>query len=94
MEAEATAELQKRRILPTEDKAKYTWHQDHPANVKAIFSAAGFLDTTSEHDVGVVLDSTSFYAEQGGQVSSQVLNLSWQKDIICVIWKVLLIGWE
>ncbi|CAK9201668.1 unnamed protein product [Sphagnum troendelagicum] len=68
MEAEATAELQKRRILPTEDKAKYTWHQDHPANVKAIFSAAGFLDTTSEHDVGVVLDSTSFYAEQGGQI--------------------------
>ncbi len=70
------------------------WAQDHPANVKAIFSAAGFLDTTSEHDVGVVLDSTSFYAEQGGQVSSQVLNLIWQKHIICVIWKVLLIGWE
>jgi hypothetical protein len=70
------------------------WAQDHPANVKAIFSAAGFLDTTSEHDVGVVLDSTSFYAEQGGQVSSQVLNLSWQKHIIYVIWKVLLIGWE
>ncbi|KAH9543369.1 hypothetical protein CY35_13G061100 [Sphagnum magellanicum] len=68
MEAEATAELQKRRVLPTEDKAKYIWHQDHPANVKAIFSAAGFLDTTSEHDVGVVLDSTSFYAEQGGQI--------------------------
>jgi hypothetical protein len=70
------------------------WAQDHPANVKAIFSAAGFLDMTSEHDVGVVLDSTSFYAEQGGQVSSQVLNLIWQKHIICVIWKVLLIGWE
>jgi alanyl-tRNA synthetase len=44
------------------------WAQDHPANVKAIFSATGFLDTTSEHDVGVVLDSTSFYAEQGGQI--------------------------
>ncbi len=70
------------------------WAQDHPANVKAIFSAAGFLDMTSEHDVGVVLDSTSFYAEQGGQVSSQVLHLSWQTHIIYVIWKVLLIGWE
>ncbi len=62
--------------------------------MKAIFSAAGFLDMTSEHDVGVVLDSTSFYAEQGGQVSSQVLHLSWQTHIIYVIWKVLLIGWE
>lgn len=71
MEAEATAELQKHRILPTEDKAKYTWHPDHPACAKAIFSGAGFPDTTTEHDVGVILDSTSFYAEQGGHVSNQ-----------------------
>ncbi len=48
-----------------------TWTQDHPACAKAIFSGAGFPDTTSEHDVGVILDSTSFYAEQGGQVSNQ-----------------------
>jgi alanyl-tRNA synthetase len=48
-----------------------TWTQDHPACAKAIFSGAGFPDTTSEHDVGVILDSTSFYAEQGGHISNQ-----------------------
>ncbi len=54
-----------------------TWTQDHPAYAKAIFSGAGFPDTTSEHDVGVILDSTSFYAEQGGQVSNRFWGHIW-----------------
>lgn len=68
MEAEATAELQKRRVLPTDDKFKYIWHKDHTSTVKAIFTEMGFVDDVSTtEDVGLVLESTSFYAEQGGQ---------------------------
>lgn len=69
MEAEATAELQKRHVLPTEDKYKYNWHKDHTSVVKAIFTDTGFVESTSSiEDVGVVLESTSFYPEQGGQI--------------------------
>lgn len=69
MEAEATAELQKKLVLSTEDKYKYTWHEDHLSVVKAIFTDSGFVDsTTATEHVGIVLESTSFYAEQGGQV--------------------------
>lgn len=69
MEAEATAELQKRHVLPTEDAFKYIWHKGHPSVVKAIFAHSGFVESTATaEDVGIVLESTSFYAEQGGQV--------------------------
>lgn len=37
--------------------------------VRAIYTGSEFLDTVeTSGDVGVVLESTSFYAEQGGQV--------------------------
>lgn len=37
--------------------------------VKAIYTGSEFLETVSPGaDVGIVLESTSFYAEQGGQV--------------------------
>lgn len=37
--------------------------------VKAIYTGSEFVEvSSSEHDVGIVLESTSFYAEQGGQV--------------------------
>lgn len=37
--------------------------------VKAIYTGAEFLETAfDEVDIGIVLESTSFYAEQGGQV--------------------------
>eukprot|EP00249_Psilotum_nudum_P018822 c26976_g1_i1 orf=378-3269(+) len=69
MEAEATGELQKRGIMPTYDSSKYIWHEDHPTIVKAIFIGSGFVESISfAEDVGVVLESTSFYAEQGGQI--------------------------
>jgi len=43
--------------------------QDHKSAIKAIYSGTGFLEgAVAGEEVGLVLDSTSFYAEQGGQV--------------------------
>ena len=37
--------------------------------VKAIYTGSEFIEvSSSEHDVGIVLESTSFYTEQGSQV--------------------------
>lgn len=37
--------------------------------VKAVYTGSEFLDSTIPHEeVGIVLETTSFYAEQGGQV--------------------------
>lgn len=46
--------------------------QDPTVTVKAIFTSTGFEESTSDEDAGIVLDTTSFYAEQGGQVNSQL----------------------
>jgi len=41
--------------------------------VKAIYTGSEFVDSVNtDGDVGVILESTSFYAEQGGQVFSTV----------------------
>ncbi|PKA55615.1 Alanine--tRNA ligase [Apostasia shenzhenica] len=43
--------------------------KDHLATVKAIYTGSEFLETAfTGSDVGIVLDSTSFYAESGGQI--------------------------
>lgn len=68
MEAEATSQLQKLGILPTDDKPKYIWHKNPTVTVKAIFTSSGFEESTTDEDVGIVLDTTSYYAEQGGQI--------------------------
>lgn len=72
LEAEATAALQKRSVQPTNDEPKFTWYKDYPTSVKAIFSHAGFVESTAidglSGEFGLVLESTSFYAEQGGQI--------------------------
>eukprot|EP00242_Pyramimonas_sp_CCMP2087_P017801 CAMPEP_0198213354 /NCGR_PEP_ID=MMETSP1445-20131203/28816_1 /TAXON_ID=36898 /ORGANISM="Pyramimonas sp., Strain CCMP2087" /LENGTH=1184 /DNA_ID=CAMNT_0043887981 /DNA_START=34 /DNA_END=3588 /DNA_ORIENTATION=- len=72
MEAEATSHLANAGVKPTLDSAKYVWNAPVPTKVAAIMTLEGFRDSTeglSEGDlVGLVLDATSFYAEQGGQV--------------------------
>jgi len=54
---------------PTDDSFKYAWFKDHESVVKAIYTGSEFVDTVNTgDDIGVVLESTSFYAEQGGQI--------------------------
>ena len=43
--------------------------QEHSSVVKAIYTGSEFIAASSgDEDFGIVLESTSFYAEQGGQV--------------------------
>ena len=69
--AEQTSWLADEGIDVTDDSSKYAWDEIVEANVKAIFTSDGFLkDGESAKEgstVGLVLDSSSFYAEAGGQ---------------------------
>lgn len=68
-EAEATGWLQAKGIPLTEDSHKYV-QANVKARVAAILTKEGFVDACDDTDpVGIVLDCTSFYAEQGGQVA-------------------------
>jgi alanyl-tRNA synthetase len=81
LEAEQTAWLAAQGIAPTDDSAKYTLQPTAAAaTVRAIFThSSGFVDSSSssssddDSEVGVVLDSTCFYAESGGQTGDQGL---------------------
>ncbi|CAH2036312.1 unnamed protein product [Thlaspi arvense] len=69
MDADATSTLHKTGVLATDDSFKYIWFQDHESEVKAIYTGSAFLESSAAGDnVGLVLASTSFYAEQGGQI--------------------------
>eukprot|EP01025_Chloroclados_australasicus_P014578 TRINITY_DN16848_c0_g2_i5.p1 TRINITY_DN16848_c0_g2~~TRINITY_DN16848_c0_g2_i5.p1 ORF type:complete len:1226 (-),score=185.41 TRINITY_DN16848_c0_g2_i5:256-3462(-) len=73
-ESHATATLQKMGVNVTDDEGKYVEEDIADAQVMGIFSMDGFVDTAAEaveqgEVVGIVLDKTSFYAEQGGQVA-------------------------
>ncbi|CBI27126.3 unnamed protein product, partial [Vitis vinifera] len=69
MDADATSALHKRGVAPTDDSFKFTWFQDHGSVIKAIYSGSEFLESASAgNEVGIVLETTSFYAEQGGQI--------------------------
>nr|GLL19870.1 alanine--tRNA ligase-like [Ipomoea trifida] len=69
MDADATAALHKKGIATTNDIFKFTWFQDHESEIKAIYTGSEFLERAcTGDDVAIILDSTSFYAEQGGQI--------------------------
>ena len=81
LEAEQTVWLSRDAgVAVTDDSSKYDWHIAPPTAVAAIYlgkdkdAQKGFLSASaradaSEGEIGVVLNSTSFYAESGGQVS-------------------------
>ncbi|KAK3025536.1 hypothetical protein RJ639_041014, partial [Escallonia herrerae] len=69
MDADATSTLHKRGVKTTIDTFKFTWFQDHKTEIKAIYTGSEFLESVvGGAEVGIVLESTSFYAEQGGQI--------------------------
>ncbi|TVU31243.1 hypothetical protein EJB05_22924 [Eragrostis curvula] len=69
MDANATAQLRNQGLASTDDSPKFMWHKEHGSVVKAIYSGTEYMATASgDEDVGLVLESTSFYAEQGGQI--------------------------
>ncbi|RZC70027.1 hypothetical protein C5167_033163 [Papaver somniferum] len=70
MDADATSELHKRGVSPTDDNYKFIWNKNHESVVKAIYNGAEYMTSASVGDeVGIIMETTSFYAEQGGQVN-------------------------
>ncbi|XP_042064791.1 alanine--tRNA ligase-like [Salvia splendens] len=69
MDADATASLHKKGVSATDDSFKFIWFQDHTSAIKAIYSGAEFFESVVPgEEVGLILETTSFYAEQGGQI--------------------------
>ncbi|KAJ9678391.1 hypothetical protein PVL29_020540 [Vitis rotundifolia] len=69
MDADATAALHKMGVAATDDINKFTWFEDHESVIKAIYTGTEFLESAAAGDeVGIILETTSFYAEQGGQI--------------------------
>ncbi|KAL6533576.1 hypothetical protein OROMI_027688 [Orobanche minor] len=69
MDADATSALHKKGVATTNDSFKFTWFKDHKTMIKAIYTGSEYVERASfGDDVGIILESTSFYAEQGGQV--------------------------
>ncbi|KAG8095381.1 hypothetical protein GUJ93_ZPchr0012g20675 [Zizania palustris] len=68
MDANATSQLHNQGLASTDDSLKYEY-KEHDSVVKAIYTGSEYLTTASgDEDFGLVLESTSFYAEQGGQI--------------------------
>eukprot|EP00752_Nemacystus_decipiens_P018493 g16580.t1 len=81
--ADETSRLAEEGIKPTDDDAKYTWTPSTGSKIMAMFDGQTLATSASqgcgtataspsEEDattVGIILDSTAFYSEAGGQVS-------------------------
>ncbi|GMN47972.1 hypothetical protein TIFTF001_017146 [Ficus carica] len=93
MDADATAALHKKGIIVTDDSFKFVWFKGHESSIKAIYTGSEFLECASGGgDVGVVLESTSFYAEQGGQFAEEIVDAvsHWNVAVLAVTWALWL----
>ena len=64
--------LKKAEIPTTDDLPKYTWYEPVTTEVVALYTSAKEFPaevTAESGEVGMVLKSTSFYAESGGQIA-------------------------
>ncbi|KAK4480575.1 hypothetical protein RD792_013653 [Penstemon davidsonii] len=69
MDADATSTLHKKGITTTNDSFKFTWFKDHASVIKAVYTGSEFLESAAPgEEVGIILETTSFYSEQGGQI--------------------------
>lgn len=78
LEVHSINELQNKGVPPTDDSAKYSYTADtegnytfEPTTGKVIalrYNKTFVQEVTSGQECGVLLDRTSFYAEQGGQI--------------------------
>ena len=68
LDVNATAHLNKSNVLPTNDSFKYSLNKIN-AVIKAIWNGNNFVEEIKPNElVGIVLDKSNFYAEQGGQI--------------------------
>jgi len=70
LDADATSTLNKKGVQPTDDSPKFVV-QDTTGTIQALYTEKKeFVDEVKAGDalIGIVLDRTNFYAEQGGQI--------------------------
>jgi alanyl-tRNA synthetase len=69
LDANAVSHLNKLGVAPTDDSPKFSL-DDIQGAIKAIWNGKSFVDEVKADsgNLGVVLDKTNFYAEQGGQI--------------------------
>ncbi|KAI3472519.1 hypothetical protein Pfo_028013 [Paulownia fortunei] len=77
MDADATATLHKKGVAATVDSFKFTWFQEHSNVIKVIYTGSEFLESVIPgEEVGIILETTTFYAEQGGRCPDGVFEVS------------------
>jgi len=102
MEAEQTSALVLQEINPTNDESKYVWNQElNQCTIQALFlgrgetpDGVGFANKVSSDDgyVGIVLDKTSFYAEQGGQINDTGTIKNEKNEVVMNVINVQIYG--
>lgn len=91
--ANQLSELSSSKFVPTDDSKKYDWSEELPCKILKIFDGIEFKDSwemkeeeKEEKFVGLVLDQTSFYYEQGGQAFDVgfITNSSFNFEVVNV----------